>query len=110
MQKVQRNKPGFVRVLITERNKTIQIRESHARNPKYLLKHGMVLIPEPIAPPISNMEAFQNYMTQNNPNALNEMADPESMHGGIPIDPSDANIPSKPIAKATKPKSQPNGK
>ena len=43
---------GFVRVLITSRNKTIQIRESHARNQAYLTKHGMTIVPAPIAPPV----------------------------------------------------------
>lgn len=51
MQKPEKHRPGFVRVLVTERNKTIRIRESHARNPKYMIKHGLALIPEPVAPP-----------------------------------------------------------
>ncbi len=44
-------KPGFVRVLIQARNKTIQIRESHARDQGYLNKHGMTVVNEPISPP-----------------------------------------------------------
>lgn len=51
-QAKQKVRPGFVRVLIPERNKTIQIRAKHANNANYMAKHGLVKVPEPMLPPI----------------------------------------------------------
>ena len=44
-------KPGFVRVFIPSRNKTTRIRTGLANNPNYLERNGMVLMPDPVAPP-----------------------------------------------------------
>lgn len=49
---ISKVRPGFVRVLIPERNKTIQIRTKNANNPNYMAKHGLVVIPEPQKPPV----------------------------------------------------------
>lgn len=46
-----RIRPGFVRVLVAGRDKTIQIRSQHANNPSYMQRHGLVRLPEPVAPP-----------------------------------------------------------
>jgi len=51
MQKKINNRPGFVRVLIPDRGKTIQIRQNRARDAKYMNKHGLQLLPEPMMPP-----------------------------------------------------------
>ena len=45
-------KPGFTRVLIPARNKTIQILNRHAANPNYMNRHGLVRLPEPALPPV----------------------------------------------------------
>lgn len=45
-----RVKPGFTRVFIPARNKTIQIRTKHAQNKEYMLRNGLVLMPEAIHP------------------------------------------------------------
>lgn len=50
MVKKINNRPGFVRVLIPARNKTIQIRQNRARDPKFMNKHGLILITEPQMP------------------------------------------------------------
>jgi len=52
MRKINK-RPGFVRVLIASRGKTIQIREAHARDNNYMTKHGLTIIQEPIAPPVT---------------------------------------------------------
>ena len=62
-------KPGFVRVLITARNKTICVRESHARNPAYLAKYGMSLIPAPLPPPVPMMPPVPTEIPQPQPKA-----------------------------------------
>lgn len=49
-------RPGFTRVLIPERNKTIQIRTKNALNQNYMTKHGLVAIPEPKQPPVVQAE------------------------------------------------------
>ena len=58
-------KPGFVRVFIPARNKTILIREQHARNPNYMNRNGLVAMPtaQPIPtytppPPIQVMQSL----------------------------------------------------
>jgi len=50
MLKRNQLRPGFVRVLIPSRNKTIQIRQARANDKNYMARHGLVLIPEPVAP------------------------------------------------------------
>lgn len=50
MSSTYRIKPGFVRVFIPERNKTTRIRAQHAKDPNYLTRNGMVLMPEPQVP------------------------------------------------------------
>lgn len=50
MVKKINNRPGFVRVLIPARNKTIQIRQNRARDAKFMNKHGLILITEPQMP------------------------------------------------------------
>lgn len=46
------NKPGFVRVWVNDKQKTARIRESHAKNPNFLIKHGLTLMPDPQTPPV----------------------------------------------------------
>lgn len=52
MSKKSEVKPGFTRVYIPTRGKTTRVRTSHTRKPGWLEKHGMVVMPEPIAPEI----------------------------------------------------------
>lgn len=47
-----KTKPGFVRVFIPARNKYTRIRSQHANNPNYLQRNGMVVVAEPVAPPV----------------------------------------------------------
>ena len=66
MPKVEpKKRPGFVRVMVTkvpgkDKNgesikpkpgKTTQISEARARDKNYLIKNGLVLMPEPMMPP-----------------------------------------------------------
>jgi len=44
-------KPGFTRVWIPERNRSIQVRTSHVQKKGWLEKYGMTLIPTPQMPP-----------------------------------------------------------
>lgn len=50
-------KPGFVRVFVPAKNKTIRIREHHARNQNFMIKHGLQRIEEAVAPPPVEVKA-----------------------------------------------------
>ena len=67
MPKVEpKKRPGFVRVMVThapgkdqngqpliiKHGKTIQISEKRARDKNYLNRNGLVLMPEPMMPPV----------------------------------------------------------
>lgn len=47
-------KPGFVRVLVKDKNKTIRIREHHAKDPNYMIRHGLVKLEEPEQPQLTH--------------------------------------------------------
>lgn len=46
-------KPGFVRVHIPAKNRTLQIREYRARNKKFMNDMGMILMQDPELPPLA---------------------------------------------------------
>lgn len=78
MQKKVNNRPGFVRVLIPGRNKTIQIRQSRAKNAQFMHKHGLVLIQEPVDQTLI-------------PEPIDPMADPKPKVE--PMKPAKVNVP-----------------
>lgn len=52
MSEPYQQKPGFVRVWVNEKQKTTRIREQHARNPNFMIKHGLTPMPDPQTPPM----------------------------------------------------------
>lgn len=51
-------KPGFTRVWIPERNRSIQVRTSHVHKKGWLEKYGMTLMPEPQTPPAEVVQSI----------------------------------------------------
>lgn len=108
MVKKINNRPGFVRVLIPARNKTIQIRQNRARDPKFMNKHGLILITEPQMPatipqPVTPIAPF------NDPSMLrpeNPQQSAPQMHYMEPNQPAKTPLePMKP-AKVSTPKTK----
>ena len=46
----KRVKPGFTRVFIPARNKTILVRTAHTKNQTYMMRNGLVLMPTAMPP------------------------------------------------------------
>ena len=58
----KRVKPGFTRVFIPARNKTILVRTAHTKNQTYMMRNGLVLMPtamppKPVTPEPMRVEA-----------------------------------------------------
>lgn len=56
-KKAPRLRPGFVRVMVEKTGKTTRIRSQHANNQKYMIRHGLIPLPEPVIPQMAGKPA-----------------------------------------------------